>query len=495
MTLTYGSVCSGIEAVTQAWHPLGLVPKFFAETDEFCSAVLDHHWPEIPNLGDFTKIGTKPTVDVLVGGTPCQSFSQAGGRAGLRDPRGNLALEFLLLAARLSVKWVVWENVPGVLFSRGADESEEEDDEEDPAGPTRNTNWMDFGTILGALAELGFGFSYRILDAEHFGVPQRRRRVFVVGHSGGDWRAAAAVLLERESLRGIAPPRRTQGTQVARTLAARSPDRDPDFTGPGNLVAGTLMGNHEPTRDGHIVAPLSTRANRGHPGTLVYNVQPLSASVEPNTLVAKETMISEALTAIGPQRRCDRGDLVVMPIQPGQSAKSGQEGPGIGDDGDPSYSLTTRHDAGVFVAPLQDAKNVAKDQNGIGVGNDGDPMFTLTAAQRQGIVVEEPVNFDAAQVTHPENRSKCEPGQGAPTLAVRGRPHIAYQSVVRRLTPREYERLQGFPTDFTLIDFKDKPAPDGRRYRAIGNSMAVPVMQWIGKRILMVEEILRERNR
>jgi DNA (cytosine-5)-methyltransferase 1 len=183
----FGSVCSGIEAATVAWHPLGWEPAFFSEIAAFPSRVLAHHYPKVPNHGDFTQVdGRADALNVLVGGTPCQSFSVAGLRGGLADDRGNLALEFLRLADRARPRWVVWENVPGVLSSNGG---------------------RDFGAILGGLVELGYGFAYRVLDAQYFGVPQRRRRVFVVGCAGG-WAPAAAVLFERASLRGDSPPRR-----------------------------------------------------------------------------------------------------------------------------------------------------------------------------------------------------------------------------------------------------------------------------------------------
>ncbi|MEK9724885.1 MAG: DNA (cytosine-5-)-methyltransferase, partial [Rhodospirillaceae bacterium] len=173
--MIYGSICSGIEAATVAWEPLGWKPAWFAEIERFPAAVLAHHHPDVPNLGDFTKIDQSAgPIDLLVGGTPCQSFSIAGKRLGLDDPRGNLTLEWLRLVQRLSPRWLVGENVPGVLSDDG--------------GRT-------FGAILGTLAELGYGFAYRILDASHFGVPQRRRRVFLVGCLG-DWRRAAAVLFE-----------------------------------------------------------------------------------------------------------------------------------------------------------------------------------------------------------------------------------------------------------------------------------------------------------
>ena len=177
--MKYGSVCSGIEAATMAWHGMGWEPSFFSEIDKFPRAVLEHHYPNVPLHGDFTTIqdGDYDPINLLVGGTPCQSFSVAGLRKGLDDPRGNLMLGFGALAKRLRPTWLVWENVPGVLSANGG---------------------RDFGTFLGMLAELGYGFAYRVLDAQYFGVAQRRRRVFVVGHAG-DWRAAAAVLFERES--------------------------------------------------------------------------------------------------------------------------------------------------------------------------------------------------------------------------------------------------------------------------------------------------------
>ena len=160
------------------------------------------------------------TIDLLAGGTPCQSFSVAGKRTGLDDPRGNLTIEFARLAGRLRPLWLVWENVPGVLSI---------DD-----GRT-------FGAFLGMLVELGYGIAYRILDAQYFGVPQRRRRVFVVGHSG-DWRAAAAVLLERSSLSGYPPPRREARKDLAPSLSARTHGGGglgTDFDLDGGLIAGT----------------------------------------------------------------------------------------------------------------------------------------------------------------------------------------------------------------------------------------------------------------
>jgi DNA (cytosine-5)-methyltransferase 1 len=204
--MKYASVCDGIGAVHVAWKHLGWKCDWTSEIEPFPAAVVEHHH-RLKNLGDMAAI-TEETlngiasgpIDLLVGGTPCQSFSVAGLRRGLDDPRGNLALRFLQLAGVLRPTWVVWENVPGVLSSAGG---------------------RDFGTFLGALGELGYGFAYRVLDAQWFGVAQRRRRVFVVGHAR-DWRCAAAVLFERESLCGNPPSRGQARKDVAGSLVARS---------------------------------------------------------------------------------------------------------------------------------------------------------------------------------------------------------------------------------------------------------------------------------
>jgi DNA (cytosine-5)-methyltransferase 1 len=411
----YLSVCSGIEAATEAWHELGWLPEAFSEIEPFPCAVLKHHYPEVPNLGDMTKfkewnIGP---IDLLVGGTPCQSFSVAGLREGLADPRGDLMLTFLAIARRHRPRWLVWENVPGVLSSNGGE---------------------DFACLLRGLAELGYGFAYRVLDAQHFGVAQRRRRVFVVGYLG-DWHPAAAVLLERSSLSGHPAPSREK-----RQGATPSPV-------PG--VANCLT-------------------NRMHKGI--------------NTTVDEgQTPIIEL-----PEVMCTL-----------RSSGAGFDRPG---------NASTEHETYIPMAqaiPL-DLRNAGRDpekhdemnRQGVGVGNLDDPSHTLTSACVHG-------------VAHPMvSMAMRESGQGywmqdeiAGTLRAEGedrpsRPsHVIQQEPwqVRRLTPRECERLQGFPDDYTAIPWRGKEAPDGPRYKALGNSMAVPVMRWIGKRIQQVEKILDER--
>jgi DNA (cytosine-5)-methyltransferase 1 len=356
--MRYGSVCSGIEAPTVAWHSLGWRPAFFSEIAAFPSRVLAHHYPEVPNYGDFTKIEGEQCagIDLLVGGTPCQDFSVAGLRAGMAGERGALSLEFLRLADRARPRWLVWENVPGVLSSDGG---------------------RALGAFLGGLAELGYGFAWRVLDAQYFGLAQRRKRVFVVGCAGGQWQRAAAVLLERASLRGDPAPSREEGSRVAGCLEARARSGGYD---PG--AHGAAMG--------HLVAGALSRRN------------------------------------------ADTG---------GGSRAGGTE----------------------MLVP-----------------------------------------FDTTQITSRENRSRPEPGDPAPAIAFHatqdpisgdvapasgteptGSIGVLHGAAVRRLTPRECERLMGFPDDYTAIP----GAKDGPRYAALGNSIAVNVLRWIGERIERVNAL------
>jgi DNA (cytosine-5)-methyltransferase 1 len=378
--IRFGSVCSGIEAASCAWHPLGWRAAFLSEIEPFPSAVLAHHYPTVPNLGDMTKFKEWPdaAIDVLVGGTPCQSFSVAGLRKGLADPRGNLMLTYLAIAERYAPRWLVWENVPGVLSSNGG---------------------RDFGTLLGGLAELGYGFAYRILDAQFFGVAQRRRRVFVVGHFG-DWRRAAAVLFERESLLGNPAPRREARQGIAPTLSACT-------KGGGGL--GTDF-----ECDGGLI-PSVARA-------LTTSNQRIDAETE--TLLPFDTTQITSPTCRSQPRH-----------------------------GDPCHPLAASAHAPAIAFDCK-----ASGQNGFGVGEIASTMRSM--------------------------------GHHGSHQNGGGHQAVMSGSAVRRLTPRECERLQGFADDYTLINVRGKPAADGPRYKALGNSMAVPVMRWIGERIQAVESTL-----
>ncbi len=458
-SFSFLSVCSGIEAASVAWEPLGWKACAFAEIEKFPSAVLAHHWPETPNLGDMTKHNDWPDTlrpNLIVGGTPCQAFSVAGLRQGLADPRGNLTLVFLSLLAQFRPQWVVWENVPGVLSDKtGA-----------------------FGAFLGGLGELGYGFAYRVLDAQYFGVPQRRRRVFVVGYLG-DWRRAAAVLFEPESLRGDSPPSRQ-----AREGSALGP------------VAGTLDSRHA----GGFQSVQSAAANHLIPET----VGTICADSHPGSYTGQDAYtgrliatafggdIARTLSARHDSSPCaDRGMDVVAFYPTNRQPEFGnyqnvspavKVGSGGSSGNPPAVAFTTEqtpkfnHDQALTLTkqsptgggqpqcvafPL-DLRNGGRDpekhdkqnRQGVGVGEDGEPSHTLSTA--------------------------CVHG-------------VATSMQVRRLTPRECERLQGFPDDHTLIPWRGKMAPDGPRYKALGNSMAVPVMRWIGERISQMNTLLDHR--
>ena len=398
--MKYGSVCSGVEAATAAWHPLGWKPQWFSEIEKFPSAVLEHHYPDVPNLGDMTQFKEWPidrSIDLLVGGTPCQSFSVAGLRKGLDDPRGNLMLTYLAIAAQYQPKWLVWENVPGVLSSQRG---------------------RDFGTFLGALGQLGYGFAYRVLDAQYFGVAQRRRRVFVVGYLG-DWRRAAAVLFERESLSGNPAPSREEGQKAAPTVTQGAPF--------------SRTGNQRVEVEAIVAQCLTTRTGSAYDPTT--ETLPIGWSEELN-----------ALTDLQPT------------IQRG----------GAGG----------RHE-GVMLPIAFGAQNSASQ--GDSVSNEVTP--TLDKSKTPAVAFQPAADCLTASYATKWNGNAS---------ATNGSLFAAQSSAVRRLTPTECERLQGFPDNFTRIPWRNKPAedcPDGPRYKAMGNSMAVPVMRWIGERIQMVESL------
>ena len=686
--MKYGSVCSGIEAATAAWHSLGWQPAFFSEIEPFPRAVLAHHYPTVPLHGDFTTIGADQygAIDLLVGGTPCQSFSVAGLRGGLDDDRGNLALEFLRLADRKRPRWVVWENVPGVLSSNGG---------------------RDFGSILGGLGELGYGWAYRVLDAQYFGVAQRRRRVFVVGYLG-DWRPAAAVLFERHSMSGHPAPSREKGKDaasgaaagagergdaggerpavdwpsnvactlatdfaskwgqnnqhvnagcplfvpavanaitaslanaatghnkdenviafdaynqsetdgVSKTVAARNDQDtascvaypintqlglrgadtsnssregvgvgnagDPAYTlqaghshavaydHPGrynNIHGGTgehrhVMPTLESTNPKQIIAFSSNMSvpdhqtdgttptlklgghGGGNPPAVAYSIMPMNSGKD---YKARETEVAQPIMAGGPVSGNQGGDFVVTPFDTTQiSSPHNYSNP---QSGDPCHPLAAGAHPPAVAFAIQDIRGVDKAQNGKGWSDEG-VSYTVDTHATQGVAVafalrgredgampEVHGDGDVAGALRAadggSSRDYVAFGETARTLSARydgspcadrgpdviavafqssqsgvrigdthatldanngSRRHngIATASAVRRLTPRECERLQGFPDNFTGIPWKKKGpehCPDGPRYKALGNSMAVPVMRWIGERIQRLDTI------
>jgi DNA (cytosine-5)-methyltransferase 1 len=437
--MRYASVCDGIGAAHVAWQPLGWQCQWTSEIEQFPAAVVEHHYG-FRNLGDMTAITEEmldAPVELLVGGTPCQSFSVAGLRGGLADPRGNLALRFVQLAAVMQPKWIVWENVPGVLSS----------------GKGR-----DFGTFLGALGELGYGFAYRVLDAQWFGVAQRRRRVFVVGHLG-DWRRAAAVLFERESVFGNPPTRGKAWEGVARSTAAsltssgRGVERCGESRGQDDVVLAEphAIYSNESRCDNIPPAGLSPPLKIGSDGGGNPPCIAFTKSKRAQSTTDDETWVPGE---VSPTMSCfDQGDTRATTV--------------VAFDilGTPATNAAKTTDVHVPLRARQPGQSEAS-------------TTTIVAA----------IGFDAFQSGNPKaTHQATEEGTGP---LIRHRPHcVATPMAVRRLTPRECERLQGFGDDFTAIQYRGKPAADGPRYRALGNSMAVPVMRWIGERIQQVDRL------
>lgn len=471
--MKYGSVCSGIEAASVAWAPLGWSAAFVSEIDKFPCAVLAHRFPDVPLHGDFTTIEENEyePIDLLVGGTPCQSFSIAGLRGGLDDDRGNLALEYLRLAQRLRPRWLVWENVPGVLSSGGG---------------------RDFGSILGGLVELGYGFAYRVLDAQYVrvdgfarAVPQRRRRVFVVGYIG-DWRRAAAVLFERESLSGHPAPRREARERIADSLTV-SANQCSKF--PGDIT--------------HDVSPALVSSGRG--------VERTGETRGQDPVIAVQA-VANPLTARmhkGINTTMDEGQtMVAHAIQAGALRENPASGPdGVGVQSDLAYTLEARSEVQAVTHALR-AEGFDASEDGTGRGTPLVPM-AFDAKQSEVCIYGDraaPIDTQShsqavAYSIMPMNSGKDYKARetdvsqpimaGGPVGGNQGGDYVA-AGAVRRLTPTECERLQGFPDGWTAIPWRGKDAdacPDGPRYKALGNSMAVNVMRWIGQRIDAVEKL------
>lgn len=559
--MRYGSVCSGIEAASVAWAPLGWKPSFFSEIEAHPRSILKHRHPDVPLHGDFTtiKAGEYDAIDLLVGGTPCQDFSVAGLRAGLDGDRGNLTLEFGRLARRLRPRWLLWENVPGVLSNNGGR------DFATVLGlfsgrtvPVPKRGWQNAGIIPGY--GNAYGLAYRVLDAQFVrvdgyarAVPQRRRRVFVVGYIG-DWRRAAAVLFERESLSGDPAPRRRTREDVAGALSASAGRRggvdDPER---GKLVAQAFGGNNTAGAI-DVAAALLAQPGSGYKGdfdseTFVAHSlrgEGFDASEDGTgrgtPLVAVATALRARDQAKGVDSDCT--DTLVplrQPIpfdttqithpenrsrpQPGAPchalAKAGHP-PAITFHGaqDPDVSGDVTHPVGrnggletciafgirsdatregTAKTPSADAEGrVRLRAPGMGVYAQLSP--TLDASQPHsvafGVSIRGREGGATAEVGDDVGMAlRASQGGGDKAHALIGHnggpPLDRLRWAVRRLTPLECERLQGFPDGWTLVPVgkRGKMMADGPRYRALGNSMAVNVMSWLGRRIDLVDSL------
>jgi DNA (cytosine-5)-methyltransferase 1 len=483
--MRYLSVCSGIEAASVAWHHLGWEPVGFSEIEPFPAAVLAHRFLNIPNYGDMTQHEQWPirpgSIDLLVGGTPCQSYSVAGLRQGLADPRGNLMLTYLAIAARLKPRWLVWENVPGVLSSNGG---------------------RDFGTFLGALGELGYGWAYRVLDAQYLrvggwprAVPQRRRRVFVVGRlierSARDWAAPGEVLAIAEGLQRNLEARRAKGKGVAadaeggvaRCITTGEMKRQDYET--CTMIAQPTAYRWQNDRDGlqQDDAVAALRASQGASGfhemnhpviaqPVPYDLFQITAPVNRQNRVPGDpchTLAKDNAAHAAVAFDWQKGNDIHNP-RPSTMNVQHECTPTIGTTRTPAvahafYSTGGTH--GVNQHP--EVSPAVKVGSGLGIPSPPAVAFTDTSATIKG---------------GSGARGYPDPSDG------NGHSIVGNAMTVRRLTPRECERLQGFPDDWTRIPYRGKPpeeCPDGPRYKALGNSMACNCMSWIGERIAAYE--------
>ncbi len=494
--MNYGSVCSGIEAASLAWNPLGWRAKFVAEVEPFPSAVLCRRWnasrPKrpldpaeahnekdrklreswkkqierlpadglVPNLGDFTKIQKGDydgEIDLLVGGCPCQSYSLAGLRKGLSDPRGNLSLEFVKLAYRTGARLLVFENVPGILSSG--------DGGSDFAGflsllcgwevkPPAN-GWRRCGIVSPAPG--CFGVAWRILDAQYTrvpefpgAVPQRRRRLILVGHLDS-WRYPAKVLFDGEMLGGNTTPRRTKGQGIASSAEGGADAAEPDGV---NVPGDACIDIRHTDIVEHSVAP---------------------------TLIATDYKGGKAV--------CFEHHAQDARIKPVDVAQTLSARMGTGGNNLPLVQET--------IGFIKNDAGGAKD----GYGNEVFPTlrsqvipavarqecFNVTFCDANGVRKDR--RDGGLYVTEAESgRTITTGGTNADTVVIERESDNA---TVRRLLPLEGERLMGMPDGYTKIPWKGMPeseCPDAPRYKALGNSMAVNVMAWVGRRIQQVEK-------
>lgn len=446
--MRFGSVCSGIEAASVAWQPLGWKAAWFSEIEKFPSELLAQRYPDVKNLGDMRFIAEKirrgaiEAPEIIVGGTPCQAFSVAGLRNSLDDSRGQLTLKFVELvnavdearsAIRLGASIIVWENVPGVLSAAGNAFGcflaglAGEDEPLEPPGE----KWSDAGCVFGPQRAV----AWRCLDAQYFGLAQRRKRVFVIASARAGF-DPTKVLFEFDGVRRDSPPSRKTAEVVAATIDASAGRRRGGMNA-NQLVAALSVSLRG--RDGSGTAELG--------GDVAGCLRATSGGGDKSFVLTvhgtQDPCVSDSTAfALG---RNNGAENAVFSIQAGATRVNPNSGPdGVGVQEGIAYTLEARAEVQIVAFAENSRAEVRLE------GGDGQIVGTLSAGGGK-------------------------PGQGTPT--------IAGGSGVRRLLPSECEALQGFPRGYTAITINGKPAADSPRYRALGNSMAVSVMHWLGKRI------------
>ena len=455
--ITFGSGCSGIEAASVAWEPIGFKPVWFSQFDpehdyskgpDYPSAVLQHHWPHIPNLGDLTAVRHQIELgydapDVFVAGTPCQAYSVAGKREGLADERGALTLEYVKILDTIDEQRKqqgkpaaigLWENVPGVLSSKDnafgcfLGDLAGEDCELFPPGK----RWSNAGCVFGPKRTV----AWRVIDAQYFGVAQRRRRVFVVA-SAREGFDPVELLFEFEGMRRDSAPSREAGSVVAALTA----------NGVGTCGADDNQG-----QAGHLIPAVDVCPTLRAGGNATGGDRP------PGTDVDTAESLLVAMTVHGTQ---DPDTNLELAHTLGRN--QGQENAVFAQcvTGDITHTLKA------------DGFDASEDDT-----DRGQPIVPVAFSSKDyGGDATENMSPTLRACGHADSHAN---GGAPPAVAY---PILEVSMAVRRLTPVECERLQGFPDGYTDIPYRGKPAADGPRYKAIGNSKAIPVVAWLGKRI------------
>lgn len=516
--LTFASVFAGIEGASVAWKDFGWRALWVSEIDPAACTILEHHYPDVPNLGDMTRLAERvrarevPAPDILVGGSPCQAYSHAGARRGLSDPRGALTLAYVRLidaldAVRIadgkSPIVVLWENVPGVLtshdnaFGHFLGGLAGEDGALEPAG----RKWTNAGCVFGPQRTI----AWRVLDAQYFGVAQRRRRVFAVA-SARDGADPTAILFESEGVRRDTAPGRETGQDVTGTLSARTQGGGglgTDFECAGGLTVYAPEMAPSLTASGRGVA--RARESRGQDPVIAYGGNRTSGPIDCATAcnahggTGRLDFESETFVVCGPvaspvTTRSHNGDAKAdAPLL----VVHGSQDPCVSEH--VAFALGRNHGQENAVAYGEVAHTLRGE--GFDASEDGTGRGTPLV----------PCHVTLHDVAH---TLRSNPYNNSDPVA-ESSMHVLSYGAVRRLTPRECEKLQGLPLDYTLVpdpqcgktkrDRKTKHDPemqdywrrggvdpalldrkllaDGPRYKAIGNGFAVPVVRWIGARI------------
>lgn len=503
MNLRFGSVCSGIEAASVAWHPLGWQATWLSEIEAFPSAVLRHHYPTVPNLGNMCLLPLSMALDeieapdILVGGTPCQSFSLAGLRSGLTDSRGQLTLKYVEILNEIDAARkrdgsnpciAVWENVPGVLSSKDnafgcflaalSGESK-------PLPANNKNRWPSAGLVVGPQRTI----AWRTLDAQYFGLAQRRKRVFLVASARDDFHPGQ-VFFESNGLRGHSSPSRSTWKEVAQCFTSRTGSRyDPEtetILGTDGRGSVTIIGsNLAPTIDANIDRKWGCdQWVRSGQGVITHSLrgEGFDAS-EDGTGRGTPTVSQQAAVAYMPARTFGADGGINEHFAEREVSDAINTASGNGNKAPKIVAFNHNAQAAQAAQLPTDARDTSRSD-------------LLTTSQQAAVAYVPAISIKGAAIGRaPQNGPQY--GETLEEIAytqncvdVHGVMTSDYQ--VRRLTPRECERLQGFPDDYTLIPIRGKPAsdcPDGPRYKALGNSMAVPCMRWIGERI---EKALRD---